>query len=173
MWWIPHSRSGCAALGGSRNLFALLLFSSFKQRFHKHNRGGRWLQLSRQASKWIVGSVYSLLLKAVLSLLNSCTQSWQVQTKAVQKALCREWNWPFPLSKDLLFQNKNMHFKSNIALLPQIVLMNLKQGWMSNNQKMQFGIRNHFPLQQGLVPEIPVTDLPTHNCPKPYRLTQI
>lgn len=59
-------------LGGSRNLFALLLFSPLK-RFHKHNQGGRWLHLAdRLLLSKFAGSVYSLLLKAVL---NSCAQS--------------------------------------------------------------------------------------------------
>lgn len=63
-------------LGGSRNLFALLLFSPFKQRFHKHNQGGRWLRLAdRLLLSKFAGNVYSLLLKAVLSILNSCAQS--------------------------------------------------------------------------------------------------
>jgi len=66
-----------------------------------------------------------------------------------------------------------MHFKSNVVLLPKIACMDLKQRRMSNNQKMQLGIRNRFPLQQGLVPEIPVPILPTQSCPKPYRLAQI
>lgn len=34
-------------------------------------------------------------------------------------------------------------------------------------------MKNHFPLQQGLVPDIPVTILLTQSYPKPYRLTDI
>ena len=138
-------------------------------------------------STWQTGSSWVNLLEAFI--LCSWKLYWaysiavhraqQVQPKAVLKALCRKWDWSFPryssfpLPKYLLFQYKKMHIKSNVVLLPKIACMNLKQGWMSNNQKMQFAIRNHFPLQQGLVPEIPVTILPTHSCPKPYRLTQI
>lgn len=102
----------------------------------------------------------------------------QVQPKAVLKALCRDWYWSFPqyssfsLPKYLFFQYK-IPFQSNVVLLPHITFMDLKQRWMSNNQKMQFGIRNLFPLQQELVAEILVIILPTHSCPKPYRLTQI
>lgn len=82
----------------------------------------------------------------------------QVQPKAVLKALwgkdqshSLQYSF-FPLPQYLLFQYKKMHFKSNVVLLPKIACMNLKEGWISNNQKMQFGVRNHFCLQQGLVP---------------------
>lgn len=63
-------------LGGSRNLFALLLFSPFKQCFYKHNQGGRWLHLAdRLLLSKFAKSDYSLLLKAVLSILNCYAQS--------------------------------------------------------------------------------------------------
>lgn len=63
-------------LGGSRNLFALLLFFPFKHCFYKHNQGGRWLHLAdRLLLSKFAESDYSLFLKAVLSLLSSCAQS--------------------------------------------------------------------------------------------------
>lgn len=84
-------------LGGSRNLFALLLFSPFKQRFHKHNQGGRWLHLAdRLLLSKFAGSVYSLLLKAVLSILNSCAESSAGTPQSSAEGFVRERSISFP-----------------------------------------------------------------------------
>lgn len=75
-------------LGGSRNLFALLLFSPFKQCYYKHNQGGWWLDL---ADRLLLGkfaeSDYSVFLKAVLSILNSCAYSSAGTTQRIAEGL--------------------------------------------------------------------------------------
>jgi len=76
-------------LGGSRNPFALLLFSPFKRRLHKHNQGGRGLHLAdRLLLSKSAASVYSLLRYEAYSI--AVHRAQQAQPNRVLKALCRE-----------------------------------------------------------------------------------
>lgn len=66
-------------------------FSPFKQRFHKHYQGGKWLLLAdRFLLVKLAGSMYSLLLKARVRMLDCCVQCSAGTTQRSAGALCRK-----------------------------------------------------------------------------------